>query len=130
MEKYSDFGSLDFIIQDPREQKYHFYLTNLQVEVSKLRKLYQLRWQIELFFKSLKQSLGMEKYKTTKLNILVNLVLASGIAQVLGIYLFQVSRRRESAKNGRREVGSLVSEGLWKFEYPCQFVQRVHFIRI
>jgi len=72
-----------------KERRYHFYLTNLKVSVEKLRKLYRLRWQIELFFRSCKQSIGMKKYPTGKLKILVNLVLANQIAQILGMYLFQ-----------------------------------------
>ena len=71
------------------ERRYHFYLTNLEVEVKKLRKVYNLRWQIELFFKGCKQSLGMEKYPTKKLGIIINLVLVNLIAQTLGMYLLQ-----------------------------------------
>lgn len=72
-----------------RERKYHFYVTNLKMKAKQLRRLYNLRWQVELFFKSSKQSLGMKKYSTSKFKIIMNLMLASMIAQMLGMYMFQ-----------------------------------------
>lgn len=74
-----------------KEGCYHFYITNLKVDVKHLEKLYSLRWQQELVFKGYKQSIGLKKYPSAKPLIIQNLFLASLIAQVLALHLFQIS---------------------------------------
>jgi len=73
-----------------KERHYHFYITNLEGEVKKLRKLYNLRWQVELFFKGSRQSISLGRYPSGKPEIIMNLFFVSLIAAAIGMTLFQI----------------------------------------
>ena len=59
------------------EKCYHWYLTNLSVAATVIYSLYRLRWQIELIFKSCKNSLNADAIPSANPNIIESLLLAS-----------------------------------------------------
>jgi len=59
------------------EKHYHWYLTNLVVDAKIIYPLYRLRWQIELIFKSCKNSLNANAIPSANPNIIQTLLLAS-----------------------------------------------------
>lgn len=59
------------------EKCYHWYLSNLVVSAKIIYPLYRLRWQIELIFKSCKNSLNANAINSTNSNIIQTLLLAS-----------------------------------------------------
>jgi hypothetical protein len=62
---------------NPDEKRYHWYLTNLSVPAVVIYSLYRLRWQIELIFKSCKNSLNADAIPSADPNIIESLLLAS-----------------------------------------------------
>jgi len=96
-----------------KEGVYHFYLTNLKAPVNKLSKLYNLRWQIELFFRGSQQSIGLGKYPSADMGIILNLLFASLIAQTLAISLFQeaceIIEKEEISAQEKAEKGCSIS---------------------
>ena len=66
-----------------QEEKYHFYVTNLLVDCKVIWLLYRIRWQVELAFKALKQSLTPDRITTSTPMIIRNLVLIYLIRHVL-----------------------------------------------
>lgn len=87
-----------------KERCYHFYLTNLEAEVKKLRKLYNLRWQVELVFKASQQSLRIDECQSSKPGIILNLFFASLIAQTLAMSLFQMGCQELKGKEKEEEA--------------------------
>ena len=57
------------------EQKYHWYVTNLAADARAIYPLYRARWQIELAFKALKQSLTPDRITTSVPMTIRNLIL-------------------------------------------------------
>ena len=63
------------------DKKYHWYVTNLEINSSAIYSLYRIRWQIELIFKGCKRSLNVdEKMTSNNNNIIESLILSSIIA--------------------------------------------------
>jgi len=62
---------------NPCEKCYHWYLTNLEAPAHLIYPLYRLRWQIELVFKAVKQSLNANRLTSNNSNIIESLLLAS-----------------------------------------------------
>ena len=62
---------------NPVLHQYHWYVTNLTVAAAVIYPLYRLRWQIELMFKSCKQSMNMNGISSSNKNIIRSLLLAS-----------------------------------------------------
>jgi len=62
---------------NPTEKCYHWYITNLKVGAHLIYPLYRLRWQVELIFKSCKNSLNANRITSNDENIIESLLLAS-----------------------------------------------------
>ena len=63
------------------DKKYHWYVTNLEVNSSAIYSLYRIRWQIELIFKGCKRSFNVDdKMTSNNDNIIESLILSSIIA--------------------------------------------------
>lgn len=58
-----------------KENKYHWYMTNLKCESRFIFPLYKLRWQIELVFKTVKSSFCFEDLCSANKQIILNLLL-------------------------------------------------------
>lgn len=58
-----------------KDRKYHWYVTNLKACAALIYPLYRARWQIELAFKALKQSLTPDRISSSVPMIIRNLVL-------------------------------------------------------
>jgi putative transposase len=67
---------------NPVEKGYHWYVTNLKVAAFMIYPLYRLRWQIELIFKSGKNSLNANQITSNDRNIIETLLLSSLAAQL------------------------------------------------
>ncbi len=67
---------------NPTEKRYYWYLTNLSVVAYLIYPLYRFRWQIELIFKSCKQSLNASRLTSNNSNIIESLLLATIIAKL------------------------------------------------
>lgn len=77
------------------DKKYHWYVTNLEVNSSAIYSLYRIRWQIELIFKGCKRSLNLgDKVTSNNDNIIESLILSSIIASFAMHVVYS-----ESAKN-------------------------------
>jgi len=70
---------------NPDKNRYHWYLTNLNVAASLIYPLYRIRWQIELIFKACKNSLNANQITSGNKNIIESLLLSS-IASYLSTY--------------------------------------------
>lgn len=58
-----------------KENKYHWYMTNLKCNAKLIFPLYKLRWQIELVFKTVKSSFCFEDLCSANKHIILNLLL-------------------------------------------------------
>jgi hypothetical protein len=58
-----------------KENKYHWYMTNLKCDAKLIFPLYKLRWQIELVFKTVKSSFCFEDLCSANKQIILNLLL-------------------------------------------------------
>ena len=76
---------------NPAEKTYHWYLTNLSVAANLIYPLYRFRWQIELIFKSCKQSLNASRLTSNNSNIIESLLLATIIANVASQTILQIA---------------------------------------
>jgi putative transposase len=74
---------------NPAEKQYHWYVTNLKVAAALIYPLYRIRWQLELFFKSLKQSFRLADQPSGCENIIQALVL---LAVLVSLIAFPISR--------------------------------------
>ena len=70
---------------------YHWYITNLIVPAEIVYPLYRLRWRIELIFKSAKRIFRIDDIPSGNSNIIVNLFLASLIAQAASIVVMGIT---------------------------------------
>ncbi len=85
---------------DPQSGEQYTYLTN-QLEVSALTiaEVYRQRWQIELFFKALKQNLRIKTFIGTTPNAVLSQIWTALIAMLLLRYLQLKSRRGWALSN-------------------------------
>lgn len=68
---------------NPQGKTYHWYITNLNAPSSTIYSLYRIRWQIELIFKSCKNSLNANQITSNEENIIENLLLAHMVAHLI-----------------------------------------------
>jgi Transposase DDE domain len=74
---------------NPAQKQYHWYVTNLKVAAALIYPLYRIRWQLELFFKSLKQTFRLADQPSGCENIVYVLVL---VAILVSLMAFPISR--------------------------------------
>lgn len=82
IEFHADFGEYDGLLVtrvigfwNVKENKYHWYMTNLKCDAKFIFPLYKLRWQIELVFKTVKSSFCFEDLCSANKQIILNLLL-------------------------------------------------------
>ena len=76
------------VVHDPETDKEFVFLTNqMTLAASTIAKIYRDRWQIEVFFKALKQSLRIKTFVGTSANALKTQIWTALIAMVLLKYL-------------------------------------------
>lgn len=78
---------------NPIKKQYHWYITNLNVTADVIYPLYRLRWQIELIFKSCKNSMNMNAITSNSSMIIENLVLASILAHILSMIVLDEGKQ-------------------------------------
>ena len=83
---------------NPKEKKYHWYITNLSVNAKFIYPLYRLRWQIELIFKSCKATFNMNEIPTNNPNIVMNLILSSMISYVSSLTIVEIAKENLEEK--------------------------------
>jgi hypothetical protein len=76
---------------NPATKRYYWYLTNLSVGACLIYPLYRFRWQIELIFKSCKQSLNASRLTSNNSNIIESLLLATIIAKLASQTILQTA---------------------------------------
>jgi len=82
------------------EKCYHWYLTNLFISASIIYSLYRLRWQIELIFKSCKNSLNADAIPSANPNIIESLLLASIAAHLSTCSIYEIALNSLSQEKG------------------------------
>jgi hypothetical protein len=85
---------------NPDEKRYHWYLTNLLVPAVIIYSLYRLRWQIELIFKSCKNSLNADALPSADPNIIESLLLASIAAHLSSQSIHEIALNSLSKEEG------------------------------
>ena len=76
---------------NPTEKVYHWYLTNLSVNARLIYPLYRFRWQIELIFKSCKQSMNASRLTSNNSNIIESLLLATIVSKLASQTILQIA---------------------------------------
>jgi len=82
----------------PEKYEYYWYLTNLEVLAKIIYPLYRLRWQIELIFKEVQQSLNANRLTSNNSNIIESLLLASLAAQLISLVILSIGATRLSSE--------------------------------
>jgi IS4 transposase len=78
--------------------KYHVYLTNIAPErlsAEEVATLYSLRWEIELTFKEMKSSYALDKFRTTKVEVVEALIWSALLTLVASRRLHNLVRARQ-----------------------------------
>ena len=95
--------------RDPETKKHLTFITNrLDLPAKVICDLYKARWQIELFFRTLKQNLKIKKFLGLTRNAVVAQIYAALICYVLLIYLKLTSRSDISMPEIMAVVGTLL----------------------
>jgi IS4 transposase len=79
-------------------RKYHVYLTNIAPErlsAEEVATLYSLRWEIELTFKEMKSSYVLDKFRTTKVEVVEALIWSALLTLVASRRLHNLVRARQ-----------------------------------
>lgn len=107
---------------NPCEKCYHWYITNLTLPAILIYPLYRFRWQIELIFKSVKQSLNANRLTSNNSNIIESLLLASIAAHlashtILTIAIPELNKRQPLAISYQRiaKVATLLARDFVNF---------------
>jgi hypothetical protein len=99
---------------NPKEKKYHWYVTNLMAPAAIIYLLYRIRWQIELIFKGCKRSLNLDqKQMSNNDNIIESLVLSTIVACLASHVVFNIGIK-ELSEEERMAIS----------------FQRIHFIAV
>lgn len=85
---------------NPDEKHYHWYLTNLSISAEIIYCLYRLRWQIELIFKSCKNSLNADAIPSADSNIIESLLLASIAAHLSSQSIHEIALNSLAQEKG------------------------------
>lgn len=95
--------------RDPDTDKKLIFITNrFDLAADVICKLYKARWQVELFFKTLKQNLKIKKFLGLSKNAVIAQIYAALISYVLLIYLKLTSRSDISMPELMAVVGTLL----------------------
>ncbi|MGK5090953.1 transposase [Deltaproteobacteria bacterium TL4] len=86
---------------NPEHLWYHWYITNLRALAKIMYPLYRLRWQIELIFKGVKQSLNANRLTSNNPNIIESLLFASLAAQLISMVILRVG---STQLNGEQQL--------------------------
>lgn len=92
---------------NPTGKTYHWYITNLKVPAKLIYTLYRIRWQVELIFKSCKNSLNSNQITSNEPNIIECLLLSSIVANlttnaILNIGVAQLGEEKKQAVSFQR----------------------------
>jgi putative transposase len=85
-------------VWDEKGCEYHVYLTNIAPErlsAEEVAQLYSLRWEIELTFKELKSSYALDKFRTTKVEVVEALIWSALLTLVASRRLHNLVRARQ-----------------------------------
>jgi IS4 transposase len=87
-------------VRDPETGQYHLYVTNIPAErlsASQIAAAYAARWQIELLFREMKSSYGLEQMPSRKRHIVETLLYASVVTLLVSRRLLVAVREKLKA---------------------------------
>jgi len=94
---------------DPETGKYYEFLTNnVRLAATTIAKIYKSRWQIELFFKWIKQNLKIKSFLGTSPNAVQTQVWVAMCYYLLLAYI----KYQTKYKHSITELSRMISEGL------------------
>jgi hypothetical protein len=103
-------------VQDPEtKEKFTFITNNLKLAASTIARIYKDRWQIELFFKALKQNLRIKTFVGTSFNAVMIQIWTALIAILILKYLKAKSKINWSLSNlvAMLRMNLLTYKDLW-----------------
>ncbi|MGH1469322.1 MAG: IS4 family transposase [Bdellovibrionales bacterium] len=92
------------------ESRYHWYVTNMDIDPKLSYPTYRLRWQIELFFKATKSYLNLGNVTTANPTIILNLVLISQISYLITMPMIGVLLGEDVHKASILRVGIFIQK--------------------
>jgi putative transposase len=95
--------------RDPESNHRYTFLTNrFDLDVTTICELYKARWEVELFFKTLKQNLRIKKFLGTTLHAVTAQILIAMIAYVLVHILRNLNKARLSMPDAMAVISTLL----------------------
>lgn len=85
-------------VWDEKGREYRVYLTNIPLErlsAKEVAQLYSLRWEIELTFKELKSNCALDRFRTTKIEVVEALIGSALLTLVASRRLRNLVRARQ-----------------------------------
>ena len=96
--------------RDPETNKvFHFITNNFKLATSTIAKIYKSRWQIELFFKWIKQNLKIKSFLGTSKNAVLNQIWIAMIYYLVLTYI----KYQTKYKNSMLDLSRMISEMLF-----------------
>ena len=92
------------------ENRYHWYVTNMDIDPKLSYPIYRLRWQIEFFFKATKSYLNLGKITAANPTIILNLVLISQISFLITMPMIGVLLGDEVHKASILRIGIFIQK--------------------
>lgn len=91
------------------EERYHLYITNLSAETfdaAEIAQLYRLRWEVELLFRELKSSFGLDRIRVSEPVIIETLLVVAALSLVVSRVILDQLRDLEQLATGPGESRS------------------------
>ncbi|HZD43874.1 MAG TPA: IS4 family transposase [Methanomicrobiales archaeon] len=105
-------------VWNEEQQQYHLYITNLpdsDYDASDIAKLYQARWEVELLFRELKTTYGLDELNTSKPEVVEALILISLLSLIVSRTLRElfVEILEQNCSDDDVEPSSLLPRERW-----------------
>jgi hypothetical protein len=117
--------------RNPEDKKVYTYITNnIELAASTIASIYKSRWDIELFFKWIKQNLKVKTFIGTTENAVRIQIWAAAIAYLMMEYLRFMSRSNISLIEVFRIIGGNIfsDKNIWDLLSPRKKLERLKFV--
>jgi hypothetical protein len=102
---------------DPETAEYHVFITNnFKLAARTIADLYKSRWQIEIFFKCIKQNLKIKSFLGTSKNAVMTQIWVAMIYYLLLAFIKFQTKCRHSLHELTRIVGELLLDSIYLVE--------------